>query len=362
MSLRRVIFAIAIFAFAFISCVSAQTGTGSLSGQVTDPNGKAVSGAAVHLIDPATKVSRDTKTDSDGSYSFSQVRPGIYGLRIEAPNFKAFVQDKVEILISTPTTVNAPLQVGAVTETMTVTSEAVPTINTEDATIGNTFTEKEVKNLPFLARNVTGLLTLQPGVVFTGASDLDRLSEGTLSGLDQREGVVNGVRGNQMNITLDGGDANDWQNHAAFTSSMPLTLDSLQEFRVTTGGANSTDGLASGPQIALVTKSGTDKFHGNVRWYYRTSGATANNYFDNLNGLPRPRLVRNIGGGSLGGYLIKDRLFFFADFEDRQDRSQVLAGPRQVPSDALRDGALIYACIGSKTETPEEACPAEILD
>ena len=194
-------------------------------------------------------------------------------------------------------------------------------------------------------------------MVFTGASDLDRLSEGTLAGLDQRDGVVNGVRGNQMNVTLDGGDANDWQNRAPFTSAMPVTLDSLQEFRVTTAGANSTDGLASGPQIALVTKSGSDRFHGNLRWYYRTTGPTAASYFANLNGIGRAKLVRNIPGGSIGGYLIKNRLFFFADFEDRQDRSDTLAGPRQVPSDALRDGALIYACAGTDTQTPEQACP-----
>jgi hypothetical protein len=358
MSLRKFFLSVLVFTLVLTCSLHAQTGAGSLSGQVTDSAGKAIANAAVHLMDVSANTSRDTKTDSDGSYSFSQVRPGTYRLQIEAPNFKTFVQEKVEILISTPTTANAGLQLGAVTEQMVVSAEAVPMLNTEDATTGDTFNEKQVKNLPFLARNVTGLLTLQPGVVYTGASDLDRLSEGTLAGLDQREGVVNGVRGNQMNLTLDGGDSNDWQNHAAFTSSMPVTLDSLQEFRVTTAGANSTDGLASGPQIALVTKSGTDQFHGNVRWYYRTSGATANNYFDNLNELPRPRLVRNIGGASFGGYLIKDRLFFFADFEDRQDRSQVLAGPQEVPSDALRDGALIYACAGTKTETPEEVCPA----
>ena len=357
MSFRIRVLSALIFMLAIITCVHAQTGTGSLLGRVIDPDGKAVSNATVHLI-AAGNIDRTTKSDTDGSYSFSQVRPGIYRIQIEAANFKMFVQEKVEILVSTPTTLNATLTVGAVTESVVVSAEAVPTINTEDATVGDTFNEKQVKALPFLARNVTGLLTLQPGVVFTGASNLDRLSEGTLSGLDMRDGTVNGVRGNQMNMSLDGGDANDWQNHAAFNSAVPVTLDSLQEFRVTTGGANSTDGVTSGPQIALVTKSGTDKFHGNLRWYYRTTGATANNFFDNLDGHPRPRLVRNIPGGSLGGYIWKDRIFFFADFEDRQDRSEVPAGPRQVPSDALRDGALIYACIGTDTETPQQACPA----
>jgi carboxypeptidase family protein len=351
MSFRRFILSVLIFSLVLISSARAQTGAGSLSGQVTDQNNKSVADATVRLIDASTKGSRDTKTDSSGSYGFSQVRPGIYRLQIEAPNFKMFVQEKVEILISTPTTLNAALQLGAVTEEVVVSAEAMPTINTQDATVGDTFNEAHIKSLPFYARNVTGLLTLQPGVVFTGVSDLDRLSEGSLQGLDMREGAVNGVRGNQMNMTLDGGDSNDWQNHAAFTSSMPVTLDSLQEFRVTTAGANSTDGIASGPQISLVTKGGTDQFHGNVRWYYRTSGTSANNYFDNLNEIPRGRLTRNISGASIGGYLIKDRLFFFADFEDRQDRSDVLVSAQQVPSDALRDGALIYQC------SDPSACP-----
>src|SRR6266478_7795625 len=108
---------------------------------------------------------------------------------------------------------------------------AAPTLNTEDASVGNAFAEDQVKSLPFLARNVVNLLTLQPGVVFTGQSDTDRLSQGSISTLDPREGSVDGVRGNQTNITVDGVDANDWQNQAAFTSALPVKLDSVQEFR-----------------------------------------------------------------------------------------------------------------------------------
>jgi hypothetical protein len=354
MSIRRMLpLFVSVLILSFAGILQAQN-QGSLTGQVTDPNGKSVSGANVHLLDLSASglASRDAITDSNGDYSFAQIRPGLYSLKVEATGFKLFVQERVEILVSTPSTLNVALQLGAVTEQVVVTAESAPTINATDATVGVAFSEHEVKALPFYARNVVGLLTLQPGVVFTGASDLDRLSEGTMSALDQRDGTVNGVRGNQMNITLDGGDANDWQNHEAFTSAIPITLDSVQEFRVTTGNSNSTDGVASGPQIALVTKSGTNEFHGNVRWYYRTSGTSANSYFSNLNQIGRPRLVRNIPGASLGGPIWKDRIFFFTDFEDRQDRSQVLAGPRQVPSAALRDGALIYQC------TTASSCPA----
>ena len=353
MSIRRMLpLFVSVLILSFAGILQAQN-QGSLTGQVTDPNGKSVTGANVHLLDLSASglASRDAVTDSNGDYSFAQVRPGLYSLKVEATGFKLFVQEKVEILVSTPSTLNVALQLGAVTEQVVVTAESAPAINATDATVGVAFSEKEVKALPFYARNIVGLLTLQPGVVFTGASDLDRLSEGTMSALDPRDGTVNGVRGNQLNITLDGGDANDWQNHEAFTSAVPITLDSVQEFHVTTGNPNSTDGVASGPQIALVTKSGTNEFHGNLRWYYRTAGPTANSFFSNLNGIGRPRLVRNIPGASLGGPAWKNRIFFFTDFEDRQDRSQVLAGPRQVPSAALRDGVLIYQC------TTASACP-----
>ncbi len=343
MSIRRTFLSFFIFVIGIVGFAQAQS-LGSLNGQVTDPNKKAVVGATVHLVEVGTQTSRDGKTNDQGVYSFAQVKPGIYSLKVEAQGFRGALAEQVQILISTPTTLNIQLQLGALAEQVVVTAEAIPDLNTEDATIGDAVDESKIKSLPMLGRNPIGLLAFQPGVITTGASNLDTLSYGSMSGLDMRDGTVNGVRGNQMNITLDGSDANDWQNHAAFASALPVTLDSLQEFRVTTGQDNSNEGGASGPQVALVTKSGTNDFHGNVRWYYRTSGPTANAYFDNLNGIGRPKLDRNIPGASLGGHFWKDRLFFFADFEDRQDRSEVPAGPQQVASDALRDGALIYQC------------------
>jgi len=156
------------------------------------------------------------------------------------------------------------LEVGAVAERVVVESVAAPALNTEDATVGNPLGEQEVKSLPMLARNVVNLLTLQPGVVSTGRSDTDQLSMGSIENLDPREGAVNGVRGNQTDVTLDGVDSNDWQNRAAFTSALPVTLDSVQEFRVTTSNANATDGLVSGARVQLVTKSGSNAFHGNA--------------------------------------------------------------------------------------------------
>jgi len=317
---------------------------GSLQGTVTDPTNALVVGAKVQITDSATAVTRTAQTDAAGSYSFSQLPPGTYGVQVTKDGFKTFVERQVAILVATPTTLNVRLAVGAVTEQVTVESAATPALNTEDASVGTAFDRKQVESLPFLARNVVNLLTLQPGVVFTGQSDTDLLSMGTNQGLDMREGAVDGIRGNQTNVTVDGVDANDWQNQSPFTSALPVTLDSVEEFRVTTTNANATDGGVSGPQVALSTRSGTNKFHGNVRWYYRTSGTAANPFFNNQTGLARPKLQRQIPGGSLGGPIKKNRLFFFLDTEERRESSTESAGPRNVASDALRDGVLVYQC------------------
>lgn len=318
---------------------------GSLQGQVLDATGAAVAKASVVATDVATNTSETAETDNSGSYTFTQLHPGTYRVKATKAGFESTVQENVAVLVATPTRLDFKLQVGAVSEVVDVTSAAAPVLNTEDATVGNTFDEAEVKSLPFLARNVVNLLTIQPGVVFTGRSDTDRLSMGDTSVLDPREGVVDGVRGNQTNLEVDGIDANDWFTQAAFTSALPITLDSVQEFRVTTTGANATSGLVSGAQIQLVTKSGTNSFHGNARWYYRTSGTAANSFFNNFNDIARPKLQRNIGGGSFGGPIKKDRLFIFLDNEDRRDITATT--PTSIPivaSDALRDGVLTYAC------------------
>jgi hypothetical protein len=327
------------------SLAVAQTGTTAINGVVTDPQGNAVPGATVTVTPAGTQSGRTAETDTSGHYQLQSLPPGVYSVKVALKGFRTISQEKVELLVATDRKLDFRLELGEISESVVV-SESAPALNTQDATIGNAFDEKEVKSLPFLARNVVNLLTLQPGVVFTGNSDTDRLSQGDTSTLDGREGVVNGVRGNQTNVTLDGVDANDWQNQAAFTSALPVTLDSIQEFRVTTSNANSTDGVASGAQVALVTKSGTDQFHGNVRWYYRTSGATANSFFnkDVTPEIGRPKLQRNIAGASLGGPIWKDRLFFFTDFETRREASSFSVSPRAVPSDALKAGVLVYQC------------------
>jgi hypothetical protein len=338
--------AFSLLALIFFSASAARAqNVGSLRGQITDPSGAAVPGATVDVVGDATGVSRSATTDNVGTYSFADLPPEIYTLRVSHAGFKGMVREKVEVNVSNPSTVNIVLALGAASERVVVESASAPLINTADATVGNPFDDHQVDDLPFLARNVVNLLSLQPGVVFTGATDTDTLALGSTAKMDNREGVVNGVRGNESNITVDGVDSNNWLNQGAFSSALPLTLDSVQEVRVITSNANATDGTASGGQVALVTKSGSNAFHGNARWYYRSSGTTANAFFNNADGIARPQLQRNIGGGSLGGPIRKNRLFFFLDNEERRDRSSEAQGPRSVPTQSLKDGALIYSCL-----------------
>jgi hypothetical protein len=365
-SMRRNLL-ISFVVFMFAGSLAWAQNVGSLDGNVLDPTGANVGGATVKLIDLANNSPRLSKTNATGEFGFAQINPGMYRLEVSKDGFKTHVEEHVAVVVATPTHVEIRLELGNVAQQILVESAAVPQLNTQDATVGNPFEEHEVKSLPFLARNVINLLTLQPGVVFTGESNTDRLSQGSINTLDPREGAVDGVRGNQGNVTVDGIDANDWQNQAAFTSALPVTLDSVQEFRVTTTNANATDGIVGGAQVSLVTKSGSDSFHGNVRWYYRTSGTASNDFFNNAQNpqIPRGKDQRNIPGGSLGGPILKDRLFFFVDTEERREIvSASLLTPRQVPSDALKDGVLVYACapildaMGNVIKTPAQVCPA----
>jgi hypothetical protein len=312
----------------------------TLEGSVYDPAGAVVPGTLVTLTNEATGASRSIETAADGTYLFVQVPPGRYTVRLEVQGFKTAVREHVEVVVATPARLDITLELGAVSETITVEATAAG-VNTWDSTVGLSFSELEIKQLPLSARNPVDLLTLEPGVVFTGSSDTDLLFQGSTRDLDPREGAVNGVRGDQTNITLDGADVNDFQNQAAFTSGLPLSLDSLQEFRVTTTNANAPQGGAGGAQVAMVTKSGSNAFHGNLRWFHRNTATAANSFFNNRSGVSKPKLIRNIFGFSVGGPIVEDRAFFFTDWEGRRDASAENV-TRIVPTETMKQGVVTY--------------------
>lgn len=318
----------------------AQTSSTSLQGTVTDPDGRAIAGAKVVLSSQESKTARETETGTQGDYRLPALPPGTYNLTVSATGFTSYEQRGLQLLVSTPATANVQMRVGAPTETVTVAGEA-PTLNMVDASLGNSFEEIQVRQVPLEGRNVPDLLSLQAGVAYTGNRPDINQDE------DTRSGSVNGARSDQSNITLDGVDVNNQSAGYAFTSVLPITLDSVQEFRVTTTNYNADQGQGSGAQVALVTKSGTNNFHGSLYEYHRNTITSANDYFikaaEARLGQPNKplKLLRNIFGASVGGPLKKDRLFFFANYEGTREREEESV-VRNIPTPTLCQGQIRY--------------------
>lgn len=318
--------------------VLAQTSTTSVRGVITDPQGAVVPNATVTLNDPATGTSHTATTGAQGEYQFLQVVPGTYSLTASGRGFSDAKAANVHLLVNTPSTVNLKLQLAGATETVEVEGET-PTLNTQDASIGNAFNNTQIMELPLEGRDPVGILSLQPGVAYVG-NNVDQ-------SYDSRGGSVNGARSDQTNITLDGIDDNNQNLGLAFQGALRSTLDSLQEFRVTTTNSNADSGRSSGAQVSLVTKSGTNNLHGTVYEYNRDTFGTANDWFNKraeiAAGEPNVpgKLIRNTYGGSIGGPIIKDRAFFFGTYEGQRTR-ETFQATRTVPSLLFRQGILQY--------------------
>jgi carboxypeptidase family protein len=329
-----------LYAFMLASltlCLSVVTAmaqsTAGVTGTVKDSNGAVIAGAEVKLTDTKTGTELTTKTNDQGVYSFQKVAPGTgYTLTFTNPGFQTFVINDVALGVGVTSTHNAELPIGEVSGTVVVTASNEVTLNTTDASIGNVIGERRLKDLPIQLRNSpAALIGLQAGVVgnnvgATGAN---------------RTGSVTGARSDQGNITVDGIDVND-QTTGQFAATVGnAPIDAIQEFRAVSTNPGASDGRSSGGQVELVTKSGTNEFHGNVREYNRTAATAANTFFNNKNRIPRPALTRNQFGGSIGGPVMKDKLFFFFDYEGRRDAQQV-TNLRIVPLNHFREGRLAF--------------------
>jgi Carboxypeptidase regulatory-like domain len=345
-SSRQFVLSQPVFAALVLTCLTwcmcglaAGQAATSLRGTITDPSGSTVSGAKVVLANSESKTERIATTAEQGGYQFQFVPPGTYSLTVTATGFRPYKLDAVQLLVNTPATINAQLKVGAAGEVVEVTSEA-PALNLVDASLGDSFNETQVRDIPLEGRNVPDLLSLQAGVAYTGnrIGDKDQ---------DTRNGAVNGARSDQSNVTLDNVDVNDQSNGYAFTSVLPVTQDSVQEFRVTTTNYGADQGQGSGAQVALVTKSGTNSFHGSLYEDMRNTITSANDYLvkqSELNiGLPNKplQLNRNIFGAAVGGPIQKNRLFFFANYEGTREREEQRA-ERVIPTPQLCQGIFRY--------------------
>lgn len=319
----------ALLCLAAASVAFSQAGRSTVRGVVKDQQGNVVAGATVTLTDAGKNFTRTQTTDNEGSYTFAALPPGDYRVDVEARGFKKVTVADVKALVDTPVDVDVQLEAGLETESITVTGTTEAPLNTSDATLGTAFENRRIEELPLNARNVVGLLSLQAGVT--------------------RSGYVNGGRSDQANVLLDGVDVNEQQRgldvvtDEAFASVLRSTPDSLQEFRVVTTNANAEQGRSSGAQVSLVTKSGTNQYHGSLYEYHRNTVTTANDFFNNKAGIARPQLLRNIFGGSIGGPIKKDKIFFFGTYEGFREATATTV-LREVPLPSLGQGIVKYRC------------------
>ena len=329
-----------------VSMTWAQTGTSTIRGTITDQQGSVVSGATVTLTNTETNAARTTKSTDTGTYVFDLITPADYRIEVEATGFKKNVVENVKALIGKPTESDIVLQVGTVAETVEVSASAQESlINTQDASLGNNFNSIQITQLPLEARNLVDLLSLQPG--------------------STREGYVTGARADQSNVTLDGVDINNAQtgnteiprstnnlfigqlnsDRGDITNGPVLRLNSeaVDEFRVTTANGNANQGRSSGSQVNLLTKSGTNNWHGAASEFYRSRGFTANDWFNNHSTpqVERPPLQRNTFEGAFGGPIVKNKAFFFYDYAGRRDASSQSV-VRTVPLPNLGQGTIKY--------------------
>ena len=319
--MMRKIGLLVFFSLALSLVIHAQSGTSSINGTILDPQNNPVPGATVTLISNQN-ARRTTTTNNDGAYSFPGILPGLYRIEAEGQGFKKSAIDGLQASVDKPTQLNINLEVGGVNEVVTVNANSIENIvNTQDASMGNNFQSQQIQQLPLQGRNVGNLLSLQAAVT--------------------PDGSVSGSRSDQANITLDGVDVNEQVNGAAFTPVLRVTPDSVEEFRVTTQNSDASKGRSSGAQISLITKGGDNQFRGALYEYYRSPGFTANDFFNNRNGISRPSLLRHLYGGRIGGPIVKDKLFFFYNYEGMRETKGTVVN-RVVPLPSLGQGQLKF--------------------
>jgi hypothetical protein len=335
--------------------IFAQSASG-VTGVVTDASGLLLPGVEVKLKDTKTSREQTATTNDQGIYTFNNIQPGAgYTLSFSKQGFQTYSINEVQLSVAKSETYNAQMKVGQVTETVQVTSTTGDaSLNTTDASLGNVIGTRQLRELPIQIRNSpAALIGLQPGAVGNniGAGN----APGFGGAQSNRVGSITGARADQGNITVDGIDSNDQAGGFAFLTVGNAAIDSVQEFRAVTAIPGANEGRSSGGQIQIVTKSGTNEFHGSLREYNRTAATAANTFFNNKAGLPKRPLVRNQFGGSIGGPLPffnfgeggpmfssgKDKLFFFFDYEGWQNR-EGFTYTRTVPLQSFREGRLAY--------------------
>lgn len=312
--------------------------TSTVTGTVMDPSGAVVPGAAVELLDPATGTATTALTNSAGLYKFVSVRPGKYKITVKAAGFRQAVVPEVTVEVGKSYVHDISLQVGAVQQVVEIQANAGAELQTLDATVGGTVGGDTLMLLPSPQRDITFLLLYQP----TAAPG--RNQDSTTGG------QVAGARGDQNTFLLDGGDVtNDTDAIGGYAygfsgipkGAIPTPAESIEEFRVGTNNPSATFSRSSGAQVIMASKHGTNNFHGSVYEYYQGNALNPNTWGRNRLGRVNPRLVDNRFGGSVGGPILKNKTFFFFNYEGHRF-NQAPSVEHLVPTPTLRQGILRF--------------------
>ena len=326
----RVVIAITLALAVTGTLVSAQTIRSTLTGAVTDPNGAVVTGVLVTATNVATNIATTTKTNNDGLYAFTALTPGEYVLAVEQKGFKRFVQSGIVLQIAQATRLDVPLEVGQITEEVSVVGEA-QLVRSTSSELGQVIDYKQIQSLPLNGRLFQQLVTLTPGAVARGFADFaeNPAAAGARSFVHHS---VNGMPWSGNNYLLDGVANNEPLN--AFINVTP-PLEAIQEFKVQTNNPSAEFGVFGGAVVNLTIRSGTNRLSGSVFEYYRDDSLNARNFF----AATKAPFNSHQFGGTVGGPIQKNRAFFFGDFQGlRQDQGRTFLFT--VPTAEMRTGNL----------------------
>src|SRR6266699_1396306 len=299
---KRRIFAMFIVPVCSASMALAQTGTSRVSGRVIDSKEAIVAGAAVTVTNEATRVSQTQTTTDAGVYAFASLSVGNYTVSVEQAGFKKSQKTGNKLEVNTPLTVDIVMEVGPVSETVTVTGGAEQ-LQTANATIGNVVEQKAIETLPLNGRNPLTLLLLEPGVV-------QRSAGGAGSGVH-----VNGARDRAYNVTIDGIEANESSVPNPVSNLYRINPDNVQEFKVTTNNATAEEGRNSGASISIASRAGTSDFHGTGFFFLRNDALNSNEWFANAQKTAKPQIRMGQYGGEMGGPIKKNKTFFVGSYQ-----------------------------------------------
>ncbi|HEY0366136.1 MAG TPA: carboxypeptidase regulatory-like domain-containing protein [Pyrinomonadaceae bacterium] len=331
--------------------VAQTTGSASLRGTVKDPQGAIIRDAVVTMSNERTKDERQTKSSEDGTYTFPALTPGNYTIKTEAPGFKTKTQTGLAIETSDTKGLDISMEVGAPTETVTVTA-VTETLQTETGARENTITSKQIDNLSIISRSSLELLRVLPGVVAPDNTTLESIGFG--SGANANSAYhVNGLRGEQNNVSIDGSRMIDiGANNGTVITANP---DMVQEVKIQTSNYAAEHG-SSAVQISATTKGGSSSFHGSVYDYLRNYRFQANDRSNSINGIERPKSKYNYPGGNIGGPILlpwtnlnrnRDKLFFFVGYERYYQQVDEGSNLFRVPTLKERQGDFSESAPGS---------------